>query len=356
MAWNPLTTLNLTIDWQFTEPVEGSFFRFSHEGAPSGNLYSVAQAEIAPDGSISIYGGEIVTVDRTLSDVIRLPKPGSFTYRRIAIKKLPNPPTLESELKRLFVPGIFKANSTQGQILTKPDWTVTIESSDFIDANLTIDLAPIEAKLDAIDITPIQSKLDEISSKLDNLQASGGSGGGSSASQTTDLSYSSDGDTNGVFYYLGTNRRTASFANPGSNNIVVFSQIDALNENATALRLGDRDPNSIAHTQNTQNAWFSVDLKDKSLIVSRYSLKARADLNDHNPRVWKLQGSQDNVNWTDLDTQSNSILSNAAWYSPPVPNQTITYRYFRLLQTSTNSANLYYFVLAEWELYGKLIG
>lgn len=321
--WSSVASFQLTTDWQTTDVLaSGEYFQITHDNAPNGGNYIVAQVELDDaSNKMRMYDSQILTVDHRCFDIIRLPKPGFYTNRRIAIKRFPTAPTLESELKRLLIPNILQPLITVNAIQLN-QWSVDISVSDY------------------------QTTITNSSSSNSNTPPV----------QTVNLDYVADGDTNGVFYYLGTNRNTVAFTNPAINNVITLNQIDALNEGAIAKNLADRDSNSIAHTQNTQNAWFMVDLKDKTLILSRYSLKARSDLNDHNPRHWKLQASNDSLNWLDLDTQDTSTLSNGSWYSPPVANQTTGYRYFKLLQTGVNSANLNYFVLAEWELYGKLIG
>jgi hypothetical protein len=322
MAWTTVANFQLTTDWQITDVLPtGSFFQINHDNAPTGGLYIIAQVELIDDSNkMRMCDSQSLIVDPKCSDIVRLPKPGFYTNRRIAIKRLPALATLESELKRLLIPNILQPIITINSVQLNK-WSIKIEVSDYVETTNT-----------------------------------SGSGSSTPAEQAIDLNYISDGDTNGVFYYLGTNRKTVSFINPSSANIVAFNQINALNEDAIARNLADRDPNTIAHTQDTQNAWFSVDLKEKKLIVNRFSLKARQDINDHNPRNLKLQGSQDNINWIDLYSLAGNVLNNASWHSPQVVSQSTAYRYFRLLQTGQNSANLYYFVLAEWELYGKLIG
>jgi hypothetical protein len=68
-----------------------------------------------------------------------------------------------------------------------------------------------------------------------------------------------------------------------------------------------------------------------------------------------MQGSNDNTTWTDLDAQTgNTILTSSSWYISAAITPLVAYRYFRLLQTGTNSNGGNYFILGEVELYGEL--
>lgn len=334
-------------DWQYTEPIpSGSFFRIKHTEAPNGGLFAIAQCEVDAEGKLSLIDSQILAVEKPIIDVIKFVLPGCFAERRIAIKKLPKQPTLEQEVKRLFLPGYLQPSSEQKiTIVSRSNWTINIEVSDFVEPSATVDL------------TPIQIKLDEISSKIDGLQQSsntGGSTGGTTTNSKT-LTYVSDGDTNGVFYYLGTNKNTQAWANPAS--AIVFTASSFLSGRGPD-KLADRSINEItndAHTNTENNAWFKVDLGSANkLAISYYTLQAR-NTTDQQPRSWILQGSKDDLTYIDIDSQSNnSILSNGTFYSKGISNQTESYRYYKLTQTGLNSSGANYFVLGEWELYGTL--
>lgn len=163
MVWTSSGEILLTTDWQFTEPIPvGLFFRLIHTKVLNGALFVIAQAEIDAEGRVSIIDSQVMAVERLIGDVVKLPLPGCFTERRIAIKKLPIQPTLEQEVKRLFLPGYLQPTQEQTRIAQRSNWSVEVQVSDFVEPTATVDLISIETKLDAI------------SSQITNLQQSGG--------------------------------------------------------------------------------------------------------------------------------------------------------------------------------------
>ncbi len=108
MAWTPSGSISLTSEWQYTDPIpNGVFFRLKHTEAANGSLFEIANAELV-DGKLSIIDSQFLEVERSTNNVLKLPLPGCFGERRIAIKKLPKEPTLEQEVKRLFLPGYLQ--------------------------------------------------------------------------------------------------------------------------------------------------------------------------------------------------------------------------------------------------------
>jgi E3 ubiquitin-protein ligase HECTD1 len=219
---------------------------------------------------------------------------------------------------------------------------VQIESSDYVEPATTVDL------------TPIQTKLDAISAKIDNLQSSGGGASSTPTSTNKTLTYASDGDTNGVFYYLGTNKGTEAWSNPSTK--VTLSASSILSGRGVE-RLVDRSAEELtgdAHTNRENNAWFKVDFGSNRLQIKYYTLQARKTI-DQQPRSWLFQGSNDDVTYTDIDIQNNNAtLSNGSFYRKQITGQTSGYRYYKLTQTDTNSSGDTYFTLGEWEFYGTL--
>lgn len=88
----------------------------------------------------------------------------------------------------------------------------------------------------------------------------------------------------------------------------------------------------------------------------RYCYKGREEFNEHHPRSWKFQGSNNATTWIDLDIQTGNLTINKnTWFTKEVTPQVVGYRYFRFLQTGTNSSGELYLTGGEIELYGTLI-
>ncbi|MEH1849285.1 MAG: discoidin domain-containing protein [Nostoc sp.] len=162
------------------------------------------------------------------------------------------------------------------------------------------------------------------------------------------LTYASDGDSNGLFYYLGTGKGATTWSNPASVSVLVSSS-----------SAGYGDPSILINTQadrfwtgDAANSWVMFQFAGK-LTCNYYSIKSRSNDSGHYPRTWKLQGSNDSISWTDVDTQTNNetLVNASQWLSIPVTS-TVGYSSFRLIQVGANSSGYGYLCLDEVELYG----
>lgn len=254
MTWSKISDpIKLDIDWEFTEPALGTFFRFKHENAPVNAIYEIAQVELNSDDSYTLFDSQVLTLERGFVDVIKLVNPGIFNQRRLAIRRIPARPTFEQEIRRLLLPGYLQSTDIPPAAPARNRWQVQIEASDYIEATATVDLSSI------------QTKLDEISAKIDSLQS--GSGGTPTVTGKS-LTYESDGDTNGVFYWLGTNYGKQSWVNPysaGFINITLSSKLNGFGfVDGNPAGLCDRTSNSV-HTADEIGASVAVDLKVNQL-------------------------------------------------------------------------------------------
>lgn len=178
MVWTSIgDPILLSTEWQYTEPItSGEFFRLNHQNPSYGALFAIAQVEIN-NNELHILDSQVLQVEKGISDVIKFPLPGCFTNRRLAIKRLLKQPTLEQEVRRLFLPGYLQSEDDQIRIINRSEWQVAIEVSDYAEPEISLDL------------TPIETKLDEINSKIDDLQSSGSSGSGSTTQQAITSSF-----------------------------------------------------------------------------------------------------------------------------------------------------------------------
>jgi len=348
MAWSSVgNPILINFDWQYTEPIDnGVFFRFKHLDALNNSLFAIAQVETVDD-ELQMSDTQVLTVVKGISDIVKLPKPGCFAERRIAIKRLPNQPTLEQEVRRIFLPGYLQYPEQNSiSIINRSEWKVQIEASDYVEPAVTIDL------------TPINTKLDTISAKIDNLQQSGGStgestGGSTGTTNTKTLTYVSDGDTNDVFYYIGTSNGTQAWSHPATEG-VVFSAANIHGSDYKPENLADRTDSAYHSTQDTSftNLYVQVDLGvNRSLVLSKYSIKGH-NFGYHHPRNWKIQASNDGSVWTDIDTRSGVGPNQLTWATFTLTIIPAAYRYFRFRMTGPSSSNEAYIIFAEWQLYG----
>jgi hypothetical protein len=186
-----------------------------------------------------------------------------------------------------------------------------------------------------------------------SASTTGGTGTtGTSPSLPKARNFVSNGDANGTFYYLGTNLGVSAWSNPSGNQLTVTASSVAY---GNVGQLTDRSSSDF-WTSPSGGSWIEFNLGTYGLTCNYYSIKSRALNTDYYPRNWKLQGSNDGNTWTTLDTQSNNVSLNAVdqWLSLPVLSS-VSYSYFKLLQTGVDSSGADYFCLGEIELYGYLI-
>lgn len=179
MAWTACGTIQISRDWQYTEPIaQGSYFRLKHTEAPNGGLFAIAQCEVDSEGKLSVGDSQILATEKGVSDIIKLPKT-AYTYRRIAIKKITSLPSLEQEIRRLFLPNFLMPIEQEINYIRRNNWQVDIEVSDYSDAVGT----GSTNRFDAID-----AKLIAIEEKINN---SSNSNGGTTPDTTSDPDFGS---------------------------------------------------------------------------------------------------------------------------------------------------------------------
>lgn len=163
-----------------------------------------------------------------------------------------------------------------------------------------------------------------------------------------ELTFASNGDTNGLFYYLGTSQLTQTWANPHPTQI--FTTVSGTNFDGAPLT--DRQQTGASfYTDNVPSSFMRVDLGLGLKFAPNYYTLQVPDT--YIPRSWNLQGSNDNTTWDDLHVVLNQTYSAFQWVGAVVspPDR---YRYFRVLQTGLNQIGDNFLVISELELYGTL--
>ncbi len=177
---------------------------------------------------------------------------------------------------------------------------------------------------------------------VSTVPVSGGSGNTGSAT----LTYVSDGDSNGVFYFIGSKFGSQAWANPQTaGNISVTASNLA---GGTVAAIVDRAVSDVFDNNNLSGPWFVFDLGvGKSLIPNKASFRAWTGSGLFYDSPLDLQGSNDGGTWTALVTGQTTAGTSNAWTSFTVTGST-AYRYFRLIRTGVTN----YFSIGEFELYG----
>lgn len=169
----------------------------------------------------------------------------------------------------------------------------------------------------------------------------------------TQLNYASNGDTNGVIYYLGTEKLTHAFFNPSTNGIATLTATPAFNASFGSENATNRVSGSSYLSDGTNNSFWKIDLlANKSLTLKGYTIKKRGG---HDPKSWDLEGSTDNVTWSLIDRQVNNLVFNSSdYFYQAITNQTTSYRYLRFTQTGQSLTGTTYLAFDDIELYGGL--
>lgn len=180
--------------------------------------------------------------------------------------------------------------------------------------------------------------------------------------ETTTFAYVSDGDTNGFFYWLGTERGTTTWSNPSvltspSSNQVLASQSSDVDGVRTAEKGTNRSnaTNNEAHTNSTSTTpWWQVDLTSTGLEfqVDDIVYHQRA-ATFHNLQTWEFQGSPDGSNWFTLTINTtNPLPLNGYYREQPSANGSVYWRYLRIQMTGKTTDNTDFLIIGDVEVYG----
>lgn len=131
MTWSTVDSLPISLNWEYTDPVQGDYFRIRHTGFPTSGSCSIAQAELKDDGTLELFGCQELKPHPEAETFI-LKKPGTFKNRRIAFKRIPTPINFESELRRVFRNALLEPDA---QLIAprRSSWQVEIEVSDYVE-------------------------------------------------------------------------------------------------------------------------------------------------------------------------------------------------------------------------------
>jgi hypothetical protein len=188
-----------------------------------------------------------------------------------------------------------------------------------------------------------------INTNKDTLKLSGTHSIASLPGGTISLTYSSPGDTNGLFYYLGTDGLTTSWSNPTPSKVTFIG--NSLYTPSLATNRITNDGADAVQATNPPN--FTIDIgTSRILLLNRYTIYCRN--NSYRASTWKVEGSNDNGNFTLIHNQSSTFdWGSGTWYTSPNITSDTAYRYFKFtLLTGTNGGGES--DINEIELYGDL--
>lgn len=167
-----------------------------------------------------------------------------------------------------------------------------------------------------------------------------------------DMDYTDRGLSQGAYYYVvSAINSVGETVNSGEQSIVVTANVAPGSTTSASAGSGnypegsdkaiDGDVNTKWFTGGgTSSAWLQIDLgAGNAQIVTRYDITSANDVPGRDPKNWLLQGSNDGVNWTAMDTRTGeTFASRFLTRQYPVAN-TIAYRYYKLNIFSNFSGN-----------------
>ncbi len=104
-----------------------------------------------------------------------------------------------------------------------------------------------------------------------------------------------------------------------------------------------------------KTGWLQYQFNDgKAYVANQYKITSAKDKPEADPKNWQIQGSNDNQNWTTLDTRTNQTFAQRGITQSYDLNNTQAYRYYRLNITANNGASSFFSTsnlqIAEFQL------
>ena len=142
---------------------------------------------------------------------------------------------------------------------------------------------------------------------------------------------------NGAIHYLWSNHKYeyTKYVYTSSSSI-----LDDDNKWATSssviidYSLSNTETSNVFCSNNKNKENISLYLFQNTLYLTHYSILTRNVLPNHYPRSWQLDGSNDNVTWTPIDSREKTNELNGAnkkhTFQVKTPGK---YRYFRINNT-----------------------
>ena len=190
---------------------------------------------------------------------------------------------------------------------------------------------------------------------------SGGGGGGASSglipleqmqgSSVTQLNFSSNQDTNDLFFFLGTNENTTSWSNPTTNGRVTAVSSTGVGSGGVNT-LTNRVYNSSENTGGAATRTVVYDLGTASFKSTSINILCQRNFGDS--QTVTLEFSNDNTNWTTV-TSGTPVGGNLdlTWTRVTYP-MTVVARYWRVTLQLNGSVSFY--AWSEVMLYGEWVG
>jgi ankyrin repeat protein len=167
-----------------------------------------------------------------------------------------------------------------------------------------------------------------------------------------------DFDKHGIIYNIGTGFGAHTWSNPAKAGIVVADSSSLMNNSEPITAICGRSLVRCV-TVSEPRQWISVDLVDKWLVPTHYSIKHYSSWDTEALRNWRFDVSNDGKEWYTLKVHENDAVltgkgATHTWALPNSGKATTPFRMFRIYQTGKNSNDHEYLACSGLELYGTL--
>jgi SPRY domain/Sad1 / UNC-like C-terminal len=169
--------------------------------------------------------------------------------------------------------------------------------------------------------------------------------------------HQSDFDHNGILYWIGTNYGKESWQNPADAKRVMVTTSGLMGDSVPAAAVVGRETVRCV-TKAMSNAWFAIDLVDKWVLPTHYTLRHYSSWDTECLRHWVFEGSNDGVTWMVLRSheldESLKLRGSTCTWSIDGLGDVSGFRMFRVRMTAANSNNHMYLALSGMEIYGRV--
>eukprot|EP01064_Diplonema_japonicum_P002745 TRINITY_DN11785_c0_g1_i1.p1 TRINITY_DN11785_c0_g1~~TRINITY_DN11785_c0_g1_i1.p1 ORF type:complete len:404 (+),score=38.01 TRINITY_DN11785_c0_g1_i1:43-1254(+) len=171
----------------------------------------------------------------------------------------------------------------------------------------------------------------------------------------------SDHDKHGVLYYLGLNKmKSKKWRNPVDRGLVAVTT-SSLRKGSLSDLVERRPTNQVLCTEDNEESWIMLDLKNHVCAPNAYTLSGRCDKSRDVLKSWTLEGSMNGKLWVVIHTHFEDLslnqnrLKEKNSFSWKVPQSKYYFRYFRLkIGDKGNTSKTNVLAATCMELYGLL--
>lgn len=133
-----------------------------------------------------------------------------------------------------------------------------------------------------------------------------------------------------------------------NTNIAYTTQYEnTSNANETSPKLIDNNPNTKFLLGNFTSAWFQLEFATPQ-ATGAYIITSANDAPGRDPKDWRLEGSNNGVDWIILDTRTNQTFGSRFMPVKYTFSNQEAYKFYRYYVTAVGSGNLWQ--QAEWRM------